>query len=353
MEPSRRSDPPGPSPLRFELVAAAGTPLAAAAARENVLLAVGYGAPGGDWGRSASPWLAVPNRVLGGGASVELWRSPRPVRWFRRGTLAWAEDGDLLAGCLLRPASGDVEAATRDHFAELLELLAARGYPHLLRVWNYLPAINAGEGDEETYRRFNAGRARAFAERFGEEGAPRRYPAASTVGTPGVDLRTAFLACVAPPERVENPRQVRAYRYPPRYGRVAPSFSRATVAPPGLAGALFLSGTASIAGHETRFAGSVEDQLAETLVNLEAVIEAARPASPRPPAPLAGLDLVKVYLRHAGDAARVRAALARALDPATPVVLLEADICRRDLLIEIDGFALRGGRTAADSRDES
>jgi chorismate lyase/3-hydroxybenzoate synthase len=36
--------------------------------------------------------------------------------------------------------------------------------------------------------------------------------------------------------------------------------------------------------------------------------------------------------------ARVETLLARHLDPAVPRLLLRADVCRRELLVEIDGF---------------
>jgi chorismate lyase/3-hydroxybenzoate synthase len=202
-----------------------------------------------------------------------------------------------------------------------------------------VPRINGGEDDRERYRLFNAGRARAFAERCGAGAAEVRFSASSAVGAPGEELRTAFLAAASPALHLENPRQTRAYRYPRAYGPAPPSFSRATVASVELGGAFFLSGTASIVGHETRHAGSIARQLEETLANIGTMIEEARAASGRSIPPLARFDLVKVYLRHAAHLAPVRAALAGALEPGTPALFLEADICRSDLLVEIEGVA--------------
>jgi hypothetical protein len=51
--------------------------------------------------------------------------------------------------------------------------------------------------------------------------------------------------------------------------------------------------------------------------------------------PLCG-DIVKVYLRNASEAARVTQDLHRRLGPSVPVLVLAADICRSDLLIEIE-----------------
>ena len=46
----------------------------------------------------------------------------------------------------------------------------------------------------------------------------------------------------------------------------------------------------------------------------------------------------RVYVRHAGDFDKVRAAL-RTLIGAAEVVYVQADICRHDLLLEIEAFA--------------
>src|SRR5256885_12213548 len=48
--------------------------------------------------------------------------------------------------------------AARIAYDEILRTTRERGYPHLIRVWNYLRDINAGEGEAERYKRFCAGR---------------------------------------------------------------------------------------------------------------------------------------------------------------------------------------------------
>jgi chorismate lyase/3-hydroxybenzoate synthase len=47
---------------------------------------------------------------------------------------------------------------------------------------------------------------------------------------------------------------------------------------------------------------------------------------------------LKIYVRRPQDAQDVSAALARHLDPSVPRILLQGDICRRELLVEIDGW---------------
>jgi chorismate lyase / 3-hydroxybenzoate synthase len=155
-----------------------------------------------------------------------------------------------------------------------------------------------------------------------------------------------FLAGRMPPLPIENPRQVSAYRYPTSYGPRAPTFSRAALAPLGGGEiALFISGTASIVGHETVHHGDVVAQLRETLTNLHAVIEAANART------TARFDLARtecvVYVRHAGHAPVIRSELEQALgadaQALRDAVFLEADICRSDLLVEIEAHATAPG----------
>jgi len=44
----------------------------------------------------------------------------------------------------------------------------------------------------------------------------------------------------------------------------------------------------------------------------------------------------KVYVRHAADLAAVQRAVSAIVHAATPIVYLKADVCREDLLVEIE-----------------
>ncbi|MCK7496072.1 MAG: hypothetical protein MZW92_37815 [Comamonadaceae bacterium] len=106
---------------------------------------------------------------------------------------------------------------------------------------------------------------------------------------------------------------------------------------------LFISGTASIVGHETVHVGDAAKQLEETLANIDALSEqAARHGMPQS-GPARQLFL-KAYLRHAEHFPAVQARLRQAFGPQARIVCLRADICRADLLLEIEGVALASGR---------
>ena len=269
---------------------------------------------------------ALPTTAAEAGGIREVWSTTAAVE--RRGTIAgvrFARAGGLLFGTLRQPvAPGGAADAARSAYRAMFELIDREDCPHLLRIANYLPAITRVECGQERYRAFNAGRRDAFAAR---DRTAAHAPAACGLGCGGDTLLIAFLAGVEPGRNIENPRQVSAFHYPERYGASRPLFARATVA----AGLLFLSGTASIVGHESRHVGDVAAQTDETLRNIDAMLaEAGR---------VVRADLrLKVYLRHAGDLAVVQARL-RTAGFAPPVAFLQAEICRPELDVEIEAHA--------------
>ena len=94
--------------------------------------------------------------------------------------------------------------------------------------------------------------------------APSRYPAATGVGSPaGSPLTVVVAASRVEPVALENPRQTSAYLYPRRYGPRSPAFARAMLLPDCAGATLFISGTASIVGHESQHRG-IDAQLKET-----------------------------------------------------------------------------------------
>ena len=281
-------------------------------------------------------WLRVPLRPLQDQAVVEVWRTSGPAGHGRDGDVAWASDGRLLFGALEidEPGDGDIETAARRAYTRLGAFQAGAPVPHLLRVWNYMDAITLGEDDEERYRRFCVGRVAGL----GQLDAVH-LPAATAIGRCDGRrvLQVYWLAATAPGTPLENPRQVSAYRYPRQYGPQPPSFARAMLAPAGSDIPLLLSGTAAIIGHASQHTGSVKAQVEETLANIGILIGAARRSEPALPQDPDAATPLKVYVREPGDAAAVSAALDACLAPQVPRLLLHAQVCRRELLVEIDG----------------
>lgn len=294
----------------------------------------------------------VPARVLSPqGPQADLWTSDGPYTDGRTGRVQWRHNGRWLFGALelQEGVDGDgLEALAHRAYTDIFATLQATGCTHLQRLWNYLPRINADGGGLERYRQFNTGRQVAFLQAgvAAFEGAP----AACALGTMDGPFCVRFLAGTVPPVPVENPRQVSAYRYPSAYGPRAPTFSRAAlVALSEQQTALLLSGTASIVGHASVHPGDVVAQTHETIHNLQAVIQAAH-ARTRARFALADMDCT-IYVRHAAHLPLIRQVFDAAVGPAShaaqAAVALEGDICRSDLLVEIEGHGVADNHGAA------
>ena len=289
------------------------------------------------------PVVRVPAPVVGAdgpdGPVCEVWSSDPAVRCGRAAQAQWRATDELMYVSVDVDPQLPIEQAAAAAYRTLFDTLEAEGCPHLLRVWNHVGDINGEADGLERYRRFNIGRQQAFVDRR-RQVAGASVPAASAVGARAdAPLLVYALAARQAPLALENPRQVSAYHYPADYGPRAPTFSRANLygddAP-----LLFVSGTASIVGHQTQHPGDVREQTRETLRNIAALADIARSARG---VQLALGDLqFKVYLRAAADHAVVRDELARAAGPNAEVLFVQADICRRELRVEIEAFAWPG-----------
>ena len=134
---------------------------------------------------------------------------------------------------------------------------------------------------------------------------------------------------------LENPRQISAYHYPPKFGVHSPVFSRACVLSESGGTNFFVSGTASIVGYETIHHGDVTAQTRETLVNINALLDEANRVMGSDHYSMNDLKF-KVYVRRVSDLAAIESALSSSLSESTSIVYLQADVCREDLLVEIE-----------------
>jgi enamine deaminase RidA (YjgF/YER057c/UK114 family) len=257
--------------------------------------------------------------------------------------IAWRRSDGLLYGVIEldeRDFTGSatcspLQVASEEAYRRIFRLLDAEQLPHLWRVWNYLAEINLETNALERYRQFNIGRQDAFLECH--RGATGNVPAACAIGLTGGPLSIAFMAGPTPAVPLENPRQVSAYNYPADYGPRSPTFSRgALVYLPGQE-LLFISGTASIVGHQTVARGDPAGQCREAMANVAAVVDEAKRLSRTGPYTLDELSY-RVYVRNADEFHLIRETLSPLIGGAD-VVYVQADICRHDLLLEIEAHA--------------
>jgi chorismate lyase / 3-hydroxybenzoate synthase len=307
----------------------------------NVLGVVGFDCAPAVGGRAPIATTMTP--MLGSDTELcEVWRvgdaeSPNPLTSALLGRVHYRFNEDLVFGCLsIDEREFSLLRAAETAYEEVFAVLEATQHRHLIRIWNYVPEINVAAGGEERYRLFNSARQSAFI-RSGRAIMGGSVPAACALGSPaGAPLCVYFLAARRPSKTIENPRQTSAYHYPPKFGRHSPIFSRACIFGGPQHANLFISGTSSIVGHETVHQGDVGAQTCETLANINALLDEANRISGCKRYSMKTLKL-KVYVRHAVDLSVVQAILSRELLADSPLYL-QADVCREDLLMEIEAI---------------
>jgi enamine deaminase RidA (YjgF/YER057c/UK114 family) len=227
---------------------------------------------------------------------------------------------------------------------------AGFGFGQVVRTWLYLGDIIGQEGDRQRYHELNRARADYF-RRVSFQNPPGRngrpfYPASTGVGAEG---RGMLMSCVALRSdrgdcavvALENPCQTSAFDYAACHSPASPRFSRAAAVILDDLATVFISGTASIVESRSLHPGDVERQTDQTLDNIASLIGEENYQSHGLNgfgATLADLAKMRVYLKRASDYPRVRELCRRRVGD-LPVVYTVADICRPELLVEIEALA--------------
>lgn len=264
----------------------------------------------------------------------ECWWIKSPVTYRREGNIRIAECADysVVIQDNDEKVGDDLEMLAHQAYVELIAAVNTTGHKRLAKVWNYLGGINDGEGDLERYRRFSIGRAAAFSELSVTDDAA---PTGTGVGTRrDLGLTIIALASKHPLQLAENPRQLSAFKYPRKYGPSSPKFARGGLVRNDNHVLFLLSGTAAIVGHESVHPYDVNSQLDETLRNLVALSETV--------SVLDKSSILRVYLRDPDDitviASKLEAQLGLCNDQ---LAFLQGNICRRELVVEIDGIRVQ------------
>ena len=340
-----------PAGLQLAYLSSASDP--AAQAQDVLGIATFNGSPTPAPADSSIPVAAVHMPLLAGAPHLyEVWSIAKPSVSGRNGRVRFRRTDGILFGSVsifeselaasptsgLDTGSSPLQRVTAQLYQEICATLEAERYPHLLRVWNYLPHINLDSHGTERYHQFNTARQHAL-QSFGRA-VTGSVPAASALGSIGEGpVVVYFLAGRTAPIFVENPRQVSAYHYPPEYGTHSPAFSRAALLSEPENLTLFISGTASIVGHQSLHPGDVAAQTRETLSNIQALVTEANRLQRSTRFAMEALAY-KVYVRRPGDLSAIQAELAVSPIASAQTVYLRADICRADLLVEIEATGI-------------
>jgi enamine deaminase RidA (YjgF/YER057c/UK114 family) len=258
-------------------------------------------------------------------------------------TVATGPDGvRQVHGAGLASNSGltDTAAQAKSAFAKMEAVLRDAGltFDHVVRQWNYIEGlldIHADAcGAHQGYQAFNDVRTLAY----GPAEFPAGYPAATGIGQAAGGVVLEFLACDLPADvsvvPFSNPRQVDAHRYSAGQlvgesledlpSKTTPKFERAKLVARGREQVIFVSGTAAIVGEESVAPGDVAEQTRTTIENIAALIGGRR------------LSRLRAYVKNKADVPVVRTICEEAFGP-IPALYVRADICRDDLLVELEG----------------
>jgi len=252
---------------------------------------------------------------------------------------------------------------TAEAFSSMRRMLARTGvgFQDVVRTWLYQGCITEEVDGVERYRELNRARTDFFAGiNFEHRPIPVArnghaiYPASTGIGTLCHGLVTACMALQTERKDVqllalENPLQTAAFDYPKEYSIKSPKFSRAMAVRIGDHVTTWISGTASIVNSETVHKGDIEKQTDQTLTIIERLIDAqnfARLGWEGAGATFDDLAKLHVYVKRPEDYEKCRAVCERRLGH-VPAIYAVADVCRPDLLVEIEGVAFSQIRQSA------
>jgi enamine deaminase RidA (YjgF/YER057c/UK114 family) len=295
--------------------------------------------------------LAIEALGVGGEhGKVEIERRGEQLVIARHNGIAWVH----CAQSVPRTEAGGVYDGGLSAFEQMRSLFASVGvgFEQVIRTWLYLGGIVADEGPTQRYKELNRARTDFFRDLHFRVGRPPDgfhgsiYPGSTGIGTEGRGIMMSAIALATDRADIlavplENPRQISAHEYPDHYSPKSPKFSRAMALSCGTYATIFISGTASITASETRHIGDAALQTGETLDNIAALIgeeNLARHGLPGLGTALDSLGLVRVYIKRQEDYAKVRAVCEKRLGE-MPTIYAMADVCRPELLVEIEGIA--------------
>ena len=252
----------------------------------------------------------------------------------------------FLGGVHGASLADSISRQSQELFDKVEKILAAEAMPvaSIVRQLNYIEKIVAVDSDgHQHYQDFNDVRSRFYSQADWKEG----YPAATGIGTQWGGVMVDIDALLVKEKSVaiyplDNPLQVPAHAYSGGVllggsEKTTPKFERgkALAFPDG--GMIYVSGTAAIRGEHSLTGIGIEAQTRATLENIAFLISKENlKASGVSATSDASLQILRVYVKQEKDEAAARAIIEKAL-PNLPVVYVVADVCRDELLIEMEG----------------
>lgn len=204
----------------------------------------------------------------------------------------------------------------------------------IIRQWNYLEQITKFDGSDQHYQIFNNARSDFYSQTEWNNGYPAATGIGANLGGVLVDIDAVQFTssrCFATP--IDNKLQVAAHAYSEQVLEMAgqkkttPKFERAKSMTFDNRRLVYISGTAAIRGEETLIGVGLERQLHITMENIAQLTGKAK------------LKMLRVYLKEKSFYEEARELL-EDYKLNIPISYMWADVCRDELLVEIEGIAI-------------
>jgi enamine deaminase RidA (YjgF/YER057c/UK114 family) len=250
-----------------------------------------------------------------------------------------------------------VYAQTSNCFNEIDKILQENGLTlaDIHRQWSYIGLINdftdMNGKQFENYQQFNISRARYYSKCEWKNG----FPAATGIGAnlPGCTIE--FLAGPTTSDSIiiplHNPKQQDAHHYSEKYQvkeltlfqndnhENTPKFERGKIVINANMMDVYISGTAAILGEDS-INQKITEQTEITLHNISELYSKQNLYSHglQIDGDLPKFQLLRVYIKNPEDYSVVQEICNR-ICPEVPLLIVVADVCRKELLVEIEAYA--------------
>lgn len=306
------------------------------------------------------PVTLIPQYLLPkGGLSIDVYtlEGENGVEIKERGGICYGliqnESEKLLfvEGIPASDFSQSVRQQSDEVFVKLDALLSEYGFEvdDIVRQWNYIGNIVSYRNGKQNYQEFNDARSCYYGKGAWGNG----YPAATGIGTScegiivgGIAFKKGDAECKAI-YPIDNPLQIAAHVYSKQVlidddvnaMKSTPKFERAKLIETERGACCFVSGTAAIRGEASMDSTSAASQTVMTIENIEHLVSKGNLVKYGcKPYDLKYAQL-QVFIKNAEDFEEVRGVVEKAYSN-VPVVYTIADVCRCELLVEIEGILI-------------
>ena len=275
-----------------------------------------------------------------------------PEEWYfeflgnRNGGAALFKKNDtlILIGNTQSYSFSGIKQNSENAFVVLTDIFTKANFPvkTIVRQWNYIEDILGFDGANQRYQLFNNVRTGVYGNTFSEKG----YPSATGIGMNHGGVLIEYIAIKSSEYKtipIDNPKQISAHTYGDgvlvgeEYSyRATPKFERARYVELFNKKLIFISGTASIVGEKTVGVGDAIEQTKITINNMEQLYSNGALKEISDFNANTKYGHARVYIKRKSDFANIKKTFESHFGK-LPVVYIIADICREDLLVEIEG----------------